>query len=109
MAPGLCNTELPACLKFLRYKITLSSFDVQCIHALLKALYPIISIDLSGVGRQHMKLVHHQTQFAQVDVKVDHHISRHGRREHLLLEERTFQLDSIKLNSYSASYKQNCL
>lgn len=54
----------------------------------------ITSKDLSGVERQYMKLVHHQTQFAQVDVKVDHHISRHGGREHLLLEERRFHFDS---------------
>lgn len=43
-----------------------------------------------------MKLVHHQTQFAQVDVKVDHHVSRHGWGEHLLLEESSFQFNSIQ-------------
>lgn len=34
-----------------------------------------------------MKLVHRQTQFAQVDVEVHHHIAGHGRREHFLLVE----------------------
>lgn len=31
-----------------------------------------------------MELVDGQTQFAQVDVEVDHHVPRHGRREHFL-------------------------
>lgn len=58
-------------------------------------MYGVASSDLGGVGRQHMKLVHHQAQFAQVDVKVDHHVSRHGWREHLLLEESSFRFSSI--------------
>lgn len=44
---------------------------------------------LGGVGRQHVELVDSQTQLAQVDVEVDHHISRHGRREHFLTETET--------------------
>lgn len=55
--------------------------------------------DLSGVRRQHVKLVHHKAQFAQVDVKVDHHISRHGGREHLLLEEIRFRFNLLQLRS----------
>lgn len=55
-------------------------------------MYAITSSDLGGVGRQYVELVHHQTQFAQVDVKVDHQISRQGWREHLLLGERSFQV-----------------
>lgn len=34
-----------------------------------------------------MKLVHRQTKFAQVDVKVHHHVPRHRRGEHFLSAE----------------------
>lgn len=40
--------------------------------------------NLGGVGGEHVKLVHRQTQFAQVDVEVHHHVAGHGRREHFL-------------------------
>lgn len=60
-----------------------------------------------------MKLVHSQTQFAQVDVEVHHDISWHGRSEHLLLMEgdkqqgeewvtRAAQDSSVKLHATSA-------
>lgn len=56
--------------------------------------------DLGGVGREHVKLVHRQAQFAQVDVEVDHHVPRHGRREHFLEGQRcgeTFLSRSVPL------------
>lgn len=53
-----------------------------------KVLHKMKGSDLSGVGREYMKLVHCQTQFAQIDVEVHHHVSGHGGREHLLLVER---------------------
>ena len=56
-----------------------------------------------------MKLIDHQTQFAQVDVKVDHHVSRHGWREHLLLEESSLQFSQqfipVTINNLDTSQK----
>lgn len=56
-----------------------------------------------------MKLVHRQTQFAQVDVEVNHHIAGHGRREHFLLVEGGEQRRRRNMElQHGASFYINC-